>query len=67
MILLIAPAGVGIREGALVYIVTRFSGYNLTDILGVAVSIRLLIIICECFYFLCALYLKIKIKKITYF
>ena len=57
MILLISPGGVGIREGALVMLLSTFD-YSIVNILSIAITIRVMFVVCEFFIFSASLVLN---------
>tara|TARA_B100001750_G_C14910565_1_gene304407 strand:- start:46 stop:486 length:441 start_codon:yes stop_codon:yes gene_type:complete len=59
MILLISPGGVGIREGALVMLLSIFD-YSIVNIISIAITIRVMFVVCELFLFFTSLILNKK-------
>ena len=59
MILLISPGGVGIREGALVMLLSIFD-YSIVNIISIAITIRVMFVVCELFIFFTSLILNKK-------
>ena len=57
MVLFVSPGGVGIREGALVFILASF-GFDLINILSIAFVSRIIAVACELIIFILSISLK---------